>query len=76
MAKNGTIAYVSTLPKCDLCPASCRNDAEYDFQTQMGSWAFGCSAHWKEYRASEKLGIGKGQRLEIRRAAQTKENAS
>ncbi len=56
MAKNGTVAFVSKFPKCDLC----ESQAEYDFQSKRGPWAFGCSAHWIQLRAYVDLGIGQG----------------
>lgn len=73
MAKNGTVAFMLVIPKCDFNPENktpehddCKADAEYDFLTKMGWWAYGCEAHWKKYRNYEDLGIGKGQKLELR----------
>ena len=34
----------------------------YDFRTIMGSWAHGCTTHYRQYRAFPSLGVGKGQR--------------
>lgn len=67
MAKNGTIAFVREIPKCDFKQwDGCELDAEYDFAVKFGSWAFGCEAHWKKYRLHEELGIGSGQKLVLR----------
>ena len=67
MPKNGTIAYLSKAPGCDFCLKSGRQTpAKYDFLTRLGSWAYGCEAHWTEYRVFEDLGIGKGQIIEIK----------
>lgn len=65
----GTEIEVGRLPDCDLGPGSmgfgpdCPNEARYDFKTKMGPWAFGCEKHWRQYRASAKLGTGLGQKL-------------
>lgn len=64
MAKNGTVAVVVSLPKCDF--PNCTKDATHDFKTKMGSWANGCREHWIQYRMSPELGLGLGQRLEVR----------
>jgi hypothetical protein len=72
VAKNGTVGFVDSIPKCDFNRRDpehdeCEADALYDFLTKMGSWAYGCEFHWKKYRAHEELGIGKGQKLELRK---------
>lgn len=68
MAKNGTVAYVHKLPLCDFCKERGINrPAEYDFKTRMGPWANGCEHHWITQKAFTELGVGKGQKLEVRR---------
>ena len=52
---------VTTLPDCDFCLVDVA--AMYDFKTKMGPWANACAQHWKQYRASPKLGTGHGQKL-------------
>jgi hypothetical protein len=74
MAKNGTIAYVTGLPTCQICKflpddvdsAEPPRTAEYDFKTQEGPWAYGCEPHYKALRLYSELGTGKGQKLEVR----------
>lgn len=68
MAKNGTVAYVSKLPQCDLHAAMGAPgvEAKYDFKMKQGPWANGCEACWKDNRAFADLGLGKGQKLEVR----------
>lgn len=69
MAKNGTVAFVSVLPKCDFPHGSDvtpNPDAEYDFRTKDGRWGNGCRMHWLSYRMHSDLGVGKGQKLEVR----------
>lgn len=62
MAENGTIAYVTALPKCDL---KCDNVAAYDGGLNFtSSWAYMCESHFALYGRG--LGVGKGQRLVIK----------
>jgi hypothetical protein len=74
VVKNATIAFVLSIPKCDFNKAAntpehddCEADAQYDFLTKFGSWAYGCEAHWKKYRQHDELGIGSGQKLELKK---------
>lgn len=55
----GTEAKVAVLPKCSFCGKT----AQYDFKTQQGSWAYGCTADYQTYRLYQGLGTGMGQRL-------------
>lgn len=57
----GTQVTVTKLPKCNFCD----RDAEYDFRTYRGPWANGCEFHWKEWRATDQLGTGHGQKLVV-----------
>jgi len=72
VAKNGTIAYVSQIPDCDVCKDYYRNwpsmirKAQYDAKTASGPWANLCEFHWK-LLTYQKLGLGLGQKLEVRR---------
>lgn len=54
-----TEARVARIPKCNFCGA----DAEYDFKTVTGQWAFGCREDYEAYRLYANLGTGMGQRL-------------
>lgn len=54
----GRVVVVQEIPACDF---GCGEPGAYDFKTRMGPWANGCEAHWEQYRASETLGVGKGQ---------------
>lgn len=73
MAKNGTIAYVAQLPLCDICKYV-GNDSEkdsprtalYDVKTKNGPWAFVCEEHRTSHAVSAQLGLGWGQKLEVR----------
>lgn len=69
MAENGTIAYVSEMPKCQIHPIKFPDrpapEAKYDFKTIDGPWAYGCSVCWISYRWSPTLGTGRGQKLEL-----------
>src|SRR5262245_9279701 len=58
-----TFTTVDKLPTCDF---KCTNPANYDFLTKTGSWANGCTAHWRQNRAHKDLGTGKGQELRLR----------
>lgn len=78
MPLNGTVAYVTQLPACNFCamiadmadlngePKTQITRAEYDFRTKDGRWAYGCAPHWEMYRMHPQLGVGMGQRLEVR----------
>lgn len=50
---------VTRIPSCNFCKDG--TPGPYDFATSMGPWANGCEEHWKQYRATESLGTGKGQ---------------
>lgn len=59
-------AKVHTMPPCDFVGedfVDCAGSDRYDFKTQVGSWANGCTAHYEYYRLYQDLGTGKGQRL-------------
>lgn len=64
-----TIAKVTQLPLCDICKHIEKRDAipvaHYDFRMTSGTWAYGCEAHYLEYRMHTELGTGKGQKLEV-----------
>jgi hypothetical protein len=73
MAQNSTIAYVTELPECYFCKNTGTQSekdspakAEFDFRTKTGPWAFACMAHYEANRMYPTLGLGKGQRLEVR----------
>ena len=66
MAKNGTIAYVSRLPKCDIHNG--QHDAKYDAAIVQGNpprrvWANVCEDAFKTFAGE--LGLGKGQELVV-----------
>lgn len=74
MAKNGTIAYVTELPECDICK-HVGNDSEkaspaiarYDVVTKDGRWAFVCGRHLATHaKHPNELGTGRGQKLEVK----------
>lgn len=82
MAKNGTVAYVIALPKCDICkyidmsPPEDQADAEYDVLTITGQWGNVCPPHRKTHaRYPNRLGVGIGQKLEVRTGTGKKESA-
>ena len=50
---------VSSLPQCNFGP----EQAEYDFKTVFGPWAYGCREHYEALRQFPELGTGKGQKL-------------
>lgn len=62
MPENGTIAYISTPKGCNFCSSQ----ATHDFKTNSGPWANGCDVHYEAFRAYLTLGIGKGQKLEVK----------
>lgn len=45
--------------KCDYCSLP----AQYDFKTSLGPWAYGCTNHWMQHRASRTIGIGHCQHI-------------
>jgi hypothetical protein len=55
----GTIARVAQLPTCSFCGG----EARFDFKTQQGPWAFGCTIDYERHRLYQGLGTGMGQRL-------------
>lgn len=69
MAKQGTVAKVAMLPKCDFHPIHFPDrpapDAQYDFRSKDGRWGYGCVVCWRRFRMHETLGTGKGQKLEL-----------
>jgi hypothetical protein len=54
---------VTKLPQCDLC----ENKAQYDALMKDGRWAFLCKEHWADRAMFPSLGVGKGQRLVIKK---------
>jgi len=58
---------VNYLPKCDVCQLHYNEnaDAHYDGRTQSGEWAYMCEDCFKVHGVG--LGLGKGQRLIVRR---------
>lgn len=63
---SGTEVEVAFLPMCDFCDVR-STPAEYDFRTLFGSWANGCEEHYLAYRMHKELGVGKGQRLVLKK---------
>ena len=61
MNKKGTEVEMDAMPTCDFC----HKVAGYDGQTKMGSWAYMCEEHFEMYGIG--LGIGRGQRLVLRK---------
>lgn len=71
MPRNGTVAFVSALPPCDICKMNAGDMkgenvalAKYDARTVAGPWANMCVTHFALHTNGE-LGTGKGQRLEV-----------
>ena len=64
MAKEGTVAYVATMPMCDICTVNGDPTvpAQYDAKTTEGPWANLCITHFRLYGPG-KLGTGLGQKL-------------
>lgn len=56
----GKVVVVGSIPGCDFCLNG--TPGPFDFKTTFGPWAHGCEAHWMQYRASARLGVGQGQR--------------
>jgi len=65
---NGQVVQMETLPACDFCRLSgIDTRAQYDAKTNFGgSWANMCAEHWVQHRASDQLGLGLGQKLELK----------
>lgn len=69
MAKNGTEAYVSKLPMCDIHKYDKGVDniiAIYDAKTKRGPWANMCQECFDENAMFTELGTGKGQHLFVK----------
>jgi hypothetical protein len=65
MARNGTIAYVASLPECDLHKYvdNVRGvPAKYDKRTRTGQWGYVCEEHFQS-DTDGRLGTGYGQEL-------------
>lgn len=62
--KAGVCVHVDTLPTCDLCH---EEPARYDAKTIHGPWGNLCATCFGGFAASQTLGVGKGQRLTLRR---------
>jgi len=63
MPKNGTVAYVTRLPKCDIHGD---HDALYDASIVYNgrrTWAMVCQESFDQLGGH--LGLGRGQRLEV-----------
>ncbi len=59
---NHTKVEVLELPKCDFCKRNLvYQEAHYDGKTKMGSWAYMCGKHFRQYGIG--LGLGRGQEL-------------
>lgn len=56
-----TEARVARIPKCNFCGA----EAQYDFKTVNGQWAYGCEEDYQAYRLYQILGTGMGQKLVV-----------
>ena len=63
MAKEGTVAYVATMPMCDICKVNGDPTvpAQYDGKTKSGPWANMCLTHFTLHGVG--LGVGMGQKL-------------
>jgi hypothetical protein len=60
----GKVSLVDTVPDCDFCNQEGESTlGPFDFATRLhaGSWASGCELHYRLYRASPGLGVGKAQ---------------
>lgn len=73
MTENGTVAYVTKLPECDICKYTGTQSekespavAVADVRTKDGRWANVCSGHLDDNRMYPDYGIGKGQMLVVR----------
>ena len=58
-----TKARVISFPDCNFPHEGKVPPASYDFRTRQGPWAYGCTRHWEEHRATPELGTGIGQEL-------------
>lgn len=70
MAKNGTVAFVSSMPDCDICKYVHKlmepNLATHDVITRTGQWANVCDDCRKTHaRYPNRVGLGIGQKLEL-----------
>lgn len=66
MPKPHTEVVVLELPNCSFCQEQGKEvKADYDGKTIFGPWANMCSQHYGQYGIG--LGLGKGQRLLIKR---------
>jgi hypothetical protein len=61
--KNHEAVIISAPKKCDFCS---NRVAKYDFKTQWGPWANGCTVHF--LNNGIRLGLGFGQRLIVKEA--------
>jgi hypothetical protein len=67
MAQNGTVAYVTQLPKCDI---HTDHEAQYDASIRINgrrTWANICEELFKDPTLGASLGTGRGQKLEVRK---------
>lgn len=72
MAKNGTVAYVLSMPNCQGCPDSTSrvHPAVYDASiyptptSRTRIWGYVCEEAFQ--RGHGALGTGRGQKLEVR----------
>jgi hypothetical protein len=53
----GEVVVVTDIPQCNFC----EKPGPYDFKTDAGPWANACEQHWRMYRATPGLGVGKAQ---------------
>lgn len=69
MAENGTVAYVTEMPQCDIHKYYNRETgvpATHDVRTKTGAWANVCDDHRATHAMHpNKLGIGIGQKLKL-----------
>lgn len=60
-----TVTRVAVLPNCDFCARfNIEETARYDAVTSYGPWANMCQTCF-EMHGTGRLGLGKGQRLEL-----------
>ncbi len=45
------------------CQFQCEKKASYDFKTRSGGWAFGCLAHWIEFRSTKEVTLSTANRV-------------
>ena len=65
MNKEGTEVVVLELPKCQLPHTGEVPDAVYDGKPNQGPWGYMCQRHFQVYGVG--LGVGKGQRLVLKK---------